>query len=120
MELLAQIWCPMEDSPNDRALFLWACANSSCQRKQGRYVVFSRSPHPYSVANKHRALLTLHRLLTSVRAWRELRYNQKYAQKLEKKLARRKAKEAQQAARAATDAAAQKAQPKSNPFAVRD
>ncbi|RPD64306.1 hypothetical protein L226DRAFT_533597 [Lentinus tigrinus ALCF2SS1-7] len=88
MELLAQVWCPMEQSPNDRALFIWGCAHSSCQRKQG-----------------------------SVRAWRELRFNKKYAEKLEKKLARRKEKEARQA-KATADAAAKKAQPKGNPFAL--
>ncbi|TFK91739.1 hypothetical protein K466DRAFT_582559 [Polyporus arcularius HHB13444] len=88
MELLAQVWCPMEQSPNDRALFVWACANSSCQRKEG-----------------------------SVRAWRELRYNKKYAEKLEKQEARRKEKEALKA-KAAADATAKNAQPKSNPFAL--
>ncbi|KAI0629187.1 programmed cell death protein 2 [Trametes polyzona] len=88
MELLIQIWCPLEDSPNDRALYVWACANGSCQRKQG-----------------------------SVRAWRELRYNKKYAEKLDRKLARRKAKEFEEA-KAAAAAAAQKSQPKSNPFAL--
>ncbi|KAI0741491.1 programmed cell death protein 2, partial [Daedaleopsis nitida] len=87
MQLLIQIWCPMEQSPNDRALFVWACPFSSCQRKQG-----------------------------SVRAWRELRYNDKYAQKLEKKLAQQKEKEAR--ARAAADAAAKRVQPKTNPFAL--
>ncbi|PIL25052.1 hypothetical protein GSI_12941 [Ganoderma sinense ZZ0214-1] len=74
MELLVQIWCPLEASPNDRALFVWGCANGICQRKEG-----------------------------SVRAWRELRYNRKYAEKLEKKLARLKEKEIQQA-KAAVDA----------------
>ncbi|KAI0820382.1 programmed cell death protein 2 [Trametes gibbosa] len=68
MELLIQIWCPLEESPNDRALYVWACANGSCQRKEG-----------------------------SVRAWRELRFNKKYAEKLERKLARRKAKELEEA-----------------------
>lgn len=38
MELLIEIWCPLEESPNDRALYVWACANGSCQRKEGRYV----------------------------------------------------------------------------------
>ena len=39
MELLIQIWCPLEESPNDRALFVFACANGSCQRKDGRCVI---------------------------------------------------------------------------------
>ncbi|KAI1796554.1 programmed cell death protein 2 [Ganoderma leucocontextum] len=68
MELLIQIWCPLEGSPNDRALFVWGCANGICQRKEG-----------------------------SVRAWRELRYNRKYAEKLEKKLARLKDRDSQEA-----------------------
>ncbi|KAF9522690.1 programmed cell death protein 2 [Crepidotus variabilis] len=56
MELLVQMWCPFEDSPMDRALYVWGCARSGCQRKDG-----------------------------SVRAWRGLRYNAVYAAKLEKK-----------------------------------
>ncbi|KAI9068304.1 hypothetical protein FKP32DRAFT_168245 [Trametes sanguinea] len=88
MELLVQIWCPLNESPNDRALFVWGCANGSCQRKDG-----------------------------SVRAWRELRFNKKYAEKLERKLARRKEKELE-AAKAAAAEAAKKSQPKSNPFAL--
>ncbi|KAI0652841.1 programmed cell death protein 2 [Cubamyces menziesii] len=88
MELLVQIWCPLEDSPNDRALFVWGCANGSCQRKEG-----------------------------SIRAWRELRFNKKYAEKLERKLARRKQKELEEAKAAAAEAA-KKTQPKSNPFAL--
>ncbi|KAI0331510.1 hypothetical protein GY45DRAFT_1404960 [Cubamyces sp. BRFM 1775] len=88
MELLIQIWCPLEDSPNDRALFVWGCANGPCQRKEG-----------------------------SIRAWRELRFNKKYAEKLERKQARRKQKELE-AAKIAAAEAAKKAQPKSNPFAL--
>ncbi|KAH9852077.1 programmed cell death protein 2 [Lenzites betulinus] len=88
MELLIQIWCPLEDSPNDRALYVWACANGSSDR-----------------------------VSCSVRAWRELRFNKKYAEKLERKLARRKAKELEEAKVAAAEAA-KNAQPKSNPFAL--
>ena len=36
MELLLQVWCPFEDSPMDRALYVWGCARSSCQRQAGR------------------------------------------------------------------------------------
>jgi hypothetical protein len=36
MELLVQVWCPMENSPMDRALYVWGCARSECQRKEGR------------------------------------------------------------------------------------
>ncbi|KAI0763746.1 programmed cell death protein 2 [Trametes elegans] len=89
MELLVQIWCPLEDSPNDRALYVWACANGPCQRKDG-----------------------------SVRAWRELRYNKKYAEKLARKLARRKARELREANAAAAKQAPKPTQPKSNPFAL--
>ncbi|KAK2465636.1 hypothetical protein APHAL10511_002180 [Amanita phalloides] len=53
MELLVQLWCPFENSPMDRALYVWGCARTSCQRKQG-----------------------------SVRAWRGFRYNEEYAAKL--------------------------------------
>lgn len=59
MQLLVQMWCPLEDNPHDRALYVWGCAQPECQRKEG-----------------------------SVRAWRGLRFNEKYAAKLEKKKAR--------------------------------
>jgi len=64
MELLVQMWCPFENSPMDRALYVWGCARSGCQAKAG-----------------------------SVRAWRGLRYNDQYAAKLAKKLAKTRAKE---------------------------
>lgn len=35
MELLVQMWCPVEDSPHDRALYIWGCARGSCQKKDG-------------------------------------------------------------------------------------
>jgi len=35
-ELLVQMWCPFEDSPMDRALYIWGCARSACQGKPGR------------------------------------------------------------------------------------
>ncbi|KAG1746752.1 programmed cell death protein 2 [Suillus paluster] len=60
MELLVQVWCPFEDSPMDRALYIWGCSRSACQRKDG-----------------------------SLRAWRALRYNVEYAAKLAKKLAKK-------------------------------
>ncbi|KAJ6624986.1 programmed cell death protein 2 [Mycena sp. CBHHK59/15] len=63
MELLVQMWCPFEDSPMDRALYVWGCAASGCQTKDG-----------------------------SLRTWRGLRYNDAYAAKLKKKLAKQKAK----------------------------
>ncbi|KIY73870.1 hypothetical protein CYLTODRAFT_364813 [Cylindrobasidium torrendii FP15055 ss-10] len=68
MELLVQMWCPMEDSPLDRAMYVWGCSSSACQKKPG-----------------------------SVRAWRGIRYNSEYAVKLEKKLAQRREREAAKA-----------------------
>ncbi|KAF8498705.1 programmed cell death protein 2 [Russula emetica] len=56
MELLVQLWAPLENSPYDRAVYVWGCARSGCQRKGG-----------------------------SIRAWRGLRYDEKYASKLERK-----------------------------------
>lgn len=39
MQLLVQIFAPLEDSPFDRNLLVWGCAYAQCQRKaQGRYV----------------------------------------------------------------------------------
>jgi len=62
MELLVQMWCPFENSPMDRALYIWGCARIGCQGKNG-----------------------------SVRAWRGLRFNEKYAAKLEQKRIRESA-----------------------------
>ncbi|KIJ20783.1 hypothetical protein PAXINDRAFT_65908 [Paxillus involutus ATCC 200175] len=64
MELLVQVWCPFEGSPMDRALYIWGCAHSPCQRQVG-----------------------------SIRAWRGLRYNAAYAATLEKKKARKLAQQ---------------------------
>ncbi|KAH9935859.1 programmed cell death protein 2 [Epithele typhae] len=88
MPLAIQIWCPLEDSPHDRVLFVWACPDGPCQRKEG-----------------------------SVRAWRELRFNATYAAKLEKKAARQKEVEAQKA-KVAAEVSANHATPKTNPFAL--
>ncbi|KAJ3563791.1 hypothetical protein NP233_g8705 [Leucocoprinus birnbaumii] len=76
MQLLLQIWCPFEDSPMDRALYVWACSRAACQKKDG-----------------------------SIRAWRGLRFNEKYAAKLEKKREREKAKAAAAAAQQAQKSA---------------
>ncbi|ESK97714.1 hypothetical protein Moror_17421 [Moniliophthora roreri MCA 2997] len=89
MELLVQMYCPFEDSPMDRALYIWGCARSECQGKAG-----------------------------SVRAWRGLRYNEEYAKKLEKKLARkREREEAKRKAEEAEKAKA--AAKSSNPFSMK-
>ncbi|KAJ7695124.1 programmed cell death protein 2 [Mycena rosella] len=69
MELLVQMWCPFENSPMDRALYMWGCAVPQCQTKDGWHAHLDRS----------------------LRAWRGLRYNDAYAAKLEKKIAKRKA-----------------------------
>ncbi|KAJ6485929.1 programmed cell death protein 2 [Mycena sanguinolenta] len=63
MELLVQMWCPFENSPMDRALYVWGCAVKECQSKEG-----------------------------CIRAWRGLRYNDEYAAKLAKKSAKQKTK----------------------------
>ncbi|KAJ7460580.1 programmed cell death protein 2 [Mycena latifolia] len=65
MELLVQMWCPFENSPMDRALYVWGCAVPDCQTKDG-----------------------------CLRAWRGLRYNDAYAAKLEKKMAKGQKKKA--------------------------
>ncbi|TFK39378.1 programmed cell death protein 2 [Crucibulum laeve] len=89
MELLVQIWCPFEDSPMDRALYMWGCPRIGCQGKDG-----------------------------SVRAWRGLRYNEKYAVKLKQKLARKREKEKAKADALAADAEKKKNAMKSNPFSM--
>ncbi|KAK7679486.1 hypothetical protein QCA50_017540 [Cerrena zonata] len=90
MELLVQLWCPLEDSPYDRVLYVWGCARGSCQGKDDG----------------------------SVRAWRALRFNEKYAAKLEKKRARQKAKEdAKKAAQKAEEE--RKSSAKVNPFSMK-
>ncbi|KNZ80136.1 Programmed cell death protein 2-like [Termitomyces sp. J132] len=87
-ELLVQMWCPFEESPMDRALYVWGCAKPSCQGKSG-----------------------------SVRAWRGLRRNEKYAAKLEIKLAKKRAAEEAKAQVKAL-AEQQQHMPKKNPFSV--
>ncbi|KAI0788810.1 programmed cell death protein 2 [Abortiporus biennis] len=89
MQMLLQIWCPFENSPNDRILYIWGCARGECQREKG-----------------------------SVRAWRALRFNQKYALKLERRQARQLEKEkAFAAAEAARKKAKDSA--KVNPFSLK-
>jgi pre-rRNA-processing protein TSR4 len=77
MELLVQLWAPLEDSPYDRSVYVWGCAKSGCQRKSGRYV-------------SHMDILVSAKktdgIWYSVRAWRGLRYNEDYASKLKRKL----------------------------------
>ncbi|KAF7306313.1 PDCD2-C domain-containing protein [Mycena indigotica] len=63
MELLVQMWCPFEDSPRDRALYIWGCSAPACQNKEG-----------------------------SVRAWRGLRFNDEFAAQLKEKNEKKKAK----------------------------
>lgn len=89
MHLLVQLWCPLENSPNDRALYIWGCTRGACQRKGG-----------------------------SVRAWRGLRFNEKYAAKLEKKRAREAALAAERA-KVAAEEEKKRAVPKINPFALK-
>jgi pre-rRNA-processing protein TSR4 len=35
-QLLVQMWCPFEDTPMDRALYIWGCSMAICQGKDGR------------------------------------------------------------------------------------
>ncbi|THU88690.1 hypothetical protein K435DRAFT_821571 [Dendrothele bispora CBS 962.96] len=88
MELLVQMWCPFEDSPMDRGLYIWGCSNNKCQRKDG-----------------------------SVRAWRGLRYNDKYAEKLRVKLAKKREREARAQALLEVEKAKQAAKT-TNPFSI--
>ncbi|EDR05642.1 uncharacterized protein LACBIDRAFT_302768 [Laccaria bicolor S238N-H82] len=89
MELLVQMWCPFEDSPMDRALYIWGCPRTGCQGKDG-----------------------------SIRAWRGLRFNAKYAAKLEQKLARKREREKAKADALAAETARKQAVVKSNPFSM--
>jgi pre-rRNA-processing protein TSR4 len=96
MELLVQMWCPFENSPMDRALYVWGCAVSDCQKKEGRYVAQFELVRVSSADH-------------SLRAWRGLRYNDAYAIKLEKKMAKKTK---------ATAIISEKPEPKANPFSV--
>ncbi|KAG8694773.1 hypothetical protein FRC08_008270 [Ceratobasidium sp. 394] len=87
-EVLLHIWCPFEGSPMDRVLYVFGCANAGCQRRPG-----------------------------SIRAFRQLRFNEKYAAKLEKRKQLAKEKEDKEKARAA---AVSGQNVKSNPFAASD
>ncbi|KDN47106.1 hypothetical protein RSAG8_03883, partial [Rhizoctonia solani AG-8 WAC10335] len=85
---LLHIWCPFENSPMDRVLYVFGCANSGCQRRPG-----------------------------SIRAFRQLRFNDKYATKLQKrkeKTQREKEKEAKAAAASGLNTNT------SNPFSMGD
>ncbi|KAJ1306660.1 hypothetical protein OPQ81_007655 [Rhizoctonia solani] len=86
-EVLLHIWCPFENSPMDRVLYVFGCASPGCQRRPG-----------------------------SIRAFRQLRFNEKYAAKLEKRkerAQREKEKEAKAVAASGLDTNAL-----SNPFAM--
>ncbi|KDN53478.1 hypothetical protein K437DRAFT_253183, partial [Tilletiaria anomala UBC 951] len=93
MEMLMQIFAPLEGSCYDRTLYIWGCARAKCQRARD-----SRC----------------------VRAFRTITYNARWAAKLEKQKAKEAARQERLAAkadakkRAAEDAA--KSQ-KINPFA---
>ncbi|KAF6753006.1 programmed cell death protein 2 [Ephemerocybe angulata] len=89
MELLVQMWCPFENSPMDRALYMWGCPRAGCQGKA-----------------------------STVRAWRGLRYNQKYAAQLERKLARQRQRE-QEKAEALAEEERKKVSAKINPFSMK-
>ena len=45
-ELLVQLWCPLQDSPYDRVLYVWGCSRRGCQRKDGGYVDGPPPPSP--------------------------------------------------------------------------
>lgn len=62
--LLAQVYCPPEGGENDRTLYVFACPNGGCQRKEG-----------------------------SVRAWRASRRNDEYVADVEKRRAEKEAEE---------------------------
>ncbi|QRV73970.1 20S rRNA accumulation protein 4 [Ceratobasidium sp. AG-Ba] len=83
-EVLLHIWCPFENSPMDRVLYVFGCATAGCQRRPG-----------------------------SVRAFRQLRFNDKYAAKLEKR--KQKAKEKEEKERAKLGLGQD---PKANPFSM--
>lgn len=103
MELVIQVWCPLENSPNDRALYVWACSRGVCQGLAGRCAVIS-----WCTCARHADCAC------SVRAWRGVRFNEKYAAKLEKQ----KAREAARKAKANVAAAGVQPAFKSNPFSV--
>ncbi|KAL5531588.1 hypothetical protein ACEPAG_4465 [Sanghuangporus baumii] len=88
MELLVQLWCPFENSPMDRALYVFGCSRGECQHKPG-----------------------------SVRAFRGLRYNATYAAKLEKKRAHEREKESARL-RAKEEEEKKKSVVKVNPFSM--
>ncbi|KAH7335431.1 programmed cell death protein 2 [Rhizoctonia solani] len=86
-EVLLHIWCPFENSPMDRVLYVFGCANSGCQRRSG-----------------------------SIRAFRQLRFNDKYATKLEKRKERAQREKEKEAKAAA--ASGLNTNTSSNPFAM--
>ncbi|KAI0091792.1 programmed cell death protein 2 [Irpex rosettiformis] len=88
MELLVQVWCPMEESPCDRALYVWGCSRGVCQKLEG-----------------------------SVRAWRGLKFNEKYAAKLQNRKEKQRQKELARV-KADEEEAKRKSSMKTNPFSM--
>ncbi|TEB21844.1 hypothetical protein FA13DRAFT_1766586 [Coprinellus micaceus] len=89
MELLVQMWCPFENSPMDRALYMWGCSRAGCQGKE-----------------------------STVRVWRGLRFNERYAAQLEKKRERQRQRE-QERTEALAEEERKKAAAKVNPFSMK-
>ncbi|KAG8971233.1 hypothetical protein FRB90_010560, partial [Tulasnella sp. 427] len=92
MELLIQVWCPFEQSPMDRMLYVWGCSRAGCQRKDG-----------------------------SVRAYRSVKFNARFAAKLERQNQKAKEKEeAKRREREEDEAKMKAATPaaKPNPFSL--
>ncbi|KAG8933035.1 hypothetical protein FRC01_011255 [Tulasnella sp. 417] len=95
MELLIQVWCPFEQSPMDRLLYVWGCSRAGCQRKDG-----------------------------SVRAYRSVKFNARFAAKLERQKQKTKEKEeakrraAEEEAKKKASAAPASSTVKPNPFSL--
>lgn len=54
MELLVQIFAPLEDSAYDRNLFVWGCSRAKCQRQgPGWYVVKCRGSRRCGIISSH-------------------------------------------------------------------
>jgi hypothetical protein len=120
MELLVQLYAPLEGSVDDRLVYVLGCARAGCQgeKTKGRCVLFAslgKAVDPYQ-AYASSDIMPLRSVrvfcLSSVRVFTSTRRNDKYAVVQERKQAKKAARQAE-AARAKASPA-----PSANPFAV--
>lgn len=102
MELLVQLYAPLEGTVDDRVVYVWGCARGGCQgeRSKGRCVL----PPPVKLVSRFLSLTRMHECFhfnnhfrgrpLSVRAFTSMRRNDKFATVHERRAAKKAAHEA--------------------------